>query len=76
MRAKAQPTTKRKILLKFVKFRGLHHFRVVKFFSEKNLDEVRLRNFILDKLKDLYYTLITIKERTAFENEKSILHYF
>ena len=69
MRAKAQPTIKRKILSKFVEFRGLHHFTVVKFFSEKNLDEVRLINFILDKLEILCYTLVTIKERAALENE-------
>lgn len=69
MRAKAQLIIKRKILSKFVEFRGLHHFRVVKFFLGENLDEVRLIYFILDKLEILCYTLITIKERTAFENE-------
>nr|DAX21302.1 MAG TPA: hypothetical protein [Caudoviricetes sp.] len=29
----------------------------MKFFSEKNLDEFRLINFVLDKLEDLCYTL-------------------
>lgn len=57
MRAKAQLTTKQKIFSRFVKFRGLHRFNAVKFFSEKNLDEFRLINFVLDKLEDLCYTL-------------------
>ena len=59
MRAKAQLTTKQRILLRFVEFRGLHRFNAVKFFLEKNLDEFRLINFILDKLEILYYTIIT-----------------
>lgn len=57
MKAKAQLITKQKILLRFVEFRGLHRFRAVKFFSRGNLDEIRLRNFILDKLENLCYTL-------------------
>lgn len=48
MKAKAQLTTKQKILSRFVEFRGLHRFNAVKFFSEKNLDEYRL-NFIFVK---------------------------
>ena len=31
-------------------------------FSEKNLDEFRLINFILDKLEILCYTLLTVKK--------------
>lgn len=57
MRAKAPPIIKQKILSRFVEFRGLHRFNAVKFFLEKNLDENRLINLILDKLENLCYTL-------------------
>nr|DAG55895.1 MAG TPA: hypothetical protein [Caudoviricetes sp.] len=36
---------------------------IVTLFYRKNLDEIRLINFILDNYKNLCYNLITIKER-------------
>ena len=37
-----------------------------RFFFGKNLDEIRLRNFILDNYKKLCYNLNTVKKRRNY----------